>query len=115
METTTLGEVLAIFRKGRTHMVVLTSQLARSASQQGNSGMAAENAATVKRSHRPAARGAIVGIITLTDVLQKILGMTILDEKDKVRGWVCGWWLAVGVVGGLYIYAYGCRDWLAVV
>lgn len=25
------------------------------------------------------------GIITLMDVLQKILGMTILDEKDKVR------------------------------
>lgn len=90
VETTTLGDVLAIFRKGRTHMVVLTSELARSASQQGSM---AENAATVKRSHKPVARGAIVGIITLTDVLQKILGMTILDEKDKVCGWE--WWLVM--------------------
>lgn len=91
METTTLGDVLAIFRKGRSHMVVLTSHLPSAAPT------TAADMPTVKRSHK--ARGSIVGIITLTDVLQKILGMTILDEKDKVR-------FVVGVLvwGGRVVY-----------
>lgn len=131
VETTTLGDVLALFKEGRSHMVLLTSQLPTSP--------VSDTAKTIKRGssglHGGQKKGAVVGIITvrlsvflterrepahrmrttflllllllphhthahpythssthpiqiqqLIDVLQKILGTTILDEKDKVRG-----------------------------
>jgi hypothetical protein len=51
VETTTLGDVLALFKQGRSHMVVLTSQLSSNAAQGALD-------KTVKRSHK--ARGAVV-------------------------------------------------------
>lgn len=79
METTTLGDVLALFKEGRSHMVLLTSHLPSTVPS-----VVLDTMKTVRRSQRARGGTHVVGIITLMDVLQKILGMTILDEKDKV-------------------------------
>ena len=83
-----LVELLREFKKGKSHLAFITEQveeLQRKFGLNRNNSVAYGNKATLPSNDKKELSSAILGIISLEDVIEKMINIEILDEDDYER------------------------------
>jgi hypothetical protein len=80
-----LLDLLREFRKGKSHMAILTEQVSELQDKLGHYTNSFEKKVDFKEKFIKKASATVLGLITLEDVIEKMINLDILDEDDYER------------------------------